>query len=215
MKLTRNNQGFSLVVAIGVILILSAVATYFIRASLSHRITAQAQQDLAKALYVAEAGLQRGVAYVAQGGTVPATFSGSIGDGVYAVTIVRGATLYESQDTLAGAVRCEIRVNPGGGGNSFAVTLADGGSITIDDLRDDYPGYHGQATLVRFMPIGGQHNALMVNDEPYPVSLGKTYEVSSDLMTINIYNDKVRHNKAMGRWWVAIAAAHAEVAILD
>ena len=209
----NGRSGVALVTVLCLVVLMSGVGAFFLHASLSHRRIARAQLGMNKALYAAEAGLHRAAAYIADEGSIPHSFTGTIGDGSYAVSIVEGALLVDSADTLASAIRAEMRVNPGGGGHSFLLKQAGGGELTWDDLRDRSSNWSGQATLVRLKPIGSD-NSMLVNDEPQTVSNANTYIVESDVMSVILYNDHFNpRGRAVGQWWIAIAAAEATITI--
>ena len=118
-------------------------------------------------------------------------------------------------DSPAGAVVAgTININPNNGADSeFVASIANGRSITRDDLSRQFQGYEGPASSVSVRPKGnGNQNTLNVNGLPYVIVNGKGYDIVSDKMQIRIYNDKVNNKgKSMGSWRVEINADNATV----
>ena len=95
-------EGSAILVVLCVVFVLSLAAGILLRTTSSHLIVARAQMDGEKAVYAAEAGLERAAAYIANNGVTPAAFDGTIGDGKYCVTIINGATPAAGMYTVAG-----------------------------------------------------------------------------------------------------------------
>jgi len=98
----------------------------------------------------------------------------------------------------------------------FRLELPDRSVITRDDLHasDGSLTYDGPAVLVRVKPKGnGNQNSLTVDGDPYPVRNGTLYTITSTDMTVNLYNERPGrgHGKAMGKWWIEIAAEDATI----
>lgn len=194
-------------------LILAIVASIY-RLSGTHTRISKGYAGMEEAFYTAEAGIERGASYVANGGAVPTNFTGTLGDGTYVVTILQGSSA-AADDGSTNAIGT-ININPNNSrDNEFSVTLASGEVITRDDLTSDYPGYTGTATLVHVKPKGnGNQNGLLVNGAPYELENKNTYNISAATMSINIYNDNVNSSgKAMGHWYIAIAANNATITV--
>ena len=107
-----------------------------------------------------------------------------------------------------------ININPNNSPqNEFFIKLPDGSEINRDDLVQDYAGYNGPATIVHVKPKGnGNQNDLLINGNEYAVENKSTYEILCPTMVVNIYNDNVNpQGKAVGKWWIAIAATGATV----
>ena len=128
-------------------------------------------------------------------------------------------------DSLGGS----ININPGNNPNfEFTLRLPDGFEITRDDLHDDVPLTHGNgfsadyleyagpATLVMVKPKGnGNQNGLTLDGEPYRLLNKNRYTITSTSMTVHLYNDKRnRRGRAMGKWWIDIAADDATITIV-
>ncbi len=123
------------------------------------------------------------------------------------------------------AVGGKININPNNSPQaSFTLTLPDGTTITRDDLNNDTPKlgpgfssgkleYTGPAVVVNVKPKGnGNQNGLTVDGVAYPLDNGKRYVISSQSMTVHLYNDhRDAKGKAMGKWWIEITAAGATV----
>ena len=111
-----------------------------------------------------------------------------------------------------------VNINPNNSPHSeFSLTTGDGQVITRDDLHQGSPVdgdgifYTGEATRVFFKPKGnGNQNTLLVDGEVYPLHNSSTYEITSESMTVTVYNDHIHKNgKAMGHWWLGIVTAAA------
>ncbi|MCK5849358.1 MAG: prepilin-type N-terminal cleavage/methylation domain-containing protein [Kiritimatiellae bacterium] len=107
----------------------------------------------------------------------------------------------------------QININPNNRpDHEFIVTLSTG-TITRDDLHQDYPGYSGPALLAHLKPKGnGNQNSMTVDGQPYSVNNSTSYDIASETMTVNIYNDNVNPTgKAIGKWWIAITTDNATI----
>lgn len=119
-----------------------------------------------------------------------------------------------------------INLNPNNSDDfEFEMTADDGSTITRDDLHDGTVTEYGTAeegapaTMIRFKPKGnGNQNALTVDEVAIPVQNGSLYTITSDNMTVHLYNDHANGNgngngngKAMGKWWIRIEAKDAEI----
>ena len=129
--------------------------------------------------------------------------------------------------TLGGS----ININPNNNSTfEFEMILPSGVVITRDDLHSDNPhrhegeGFHpdylaytGPATSVRVKPKGnGNQNGLTVDGQPYALQNKNRYIITSDSMTVHLYNNKRnRKGKAMGKWWIDIDATNATIQIMD
>lgn len=126
--------------------------------------------------------------------------------------------LFNVEDDGAHVVGGEININPNNNpDNEFTVTLPDDSAIARDDLTQDYAGYSGSAKNVHVKPKGnGNQNGLIVDGEQYTVENGNSYDIASDSMTVNLYNDNVNPSgKAVGKWWIAITAGDATITVLN
>jgi Tfp pilus assembly protein PilX len=203
--------GVAIITVMCFLLVLTALASIGARAVGTHARIAAEQVDLEMAFFVAEAGSERGAAHVANGGSIPHSFEGDFGEGVYYVTITGKATAGAGSGTAVSGV---ININPNNSAQSeFTLTLPGGGSVTRDDLHANYGGYSGPATKVHVKPKGnGNQNGLTVDGEPYAVRNGTTYDITSASMTVNLFNDKADKNgKAMGKWYISIGATDATI----
>lgn len=210
MKVNKNNSGMALVTVICFTAILSILLAVIIMSSGTQLRLAKSQVNMEKSLYVAEAGAERAASYVANGGTVPASFSGTVGDGVYCVTIIAGASAADGFHSVGG----QININPNNSSqNEFTLTLSNGSTITRDDLTQDFPGYTGDAVFAHVKPKGnGNQNGLVVDGEAYSLENANTYDVSSSIMSVNLYNDHINaQGKAVGQWCISIATTCATI----
>ena len=109
----------------------------------------------------------------------------------------------------------KININPNNSDqNEFVMIPPDGKTITRDDLTEDYAGYRGDALSVHVKPHGnGNQNDLLVDGKPYPLANANVYDISAMKMTVEIYNDKIKNGKAMGKWWIQITAMNADIAV--
>jgi len=124
-----------------------------------------------------------------------------------------------------------ININPNNNSDfEFEMILPDGYTITRDDLHSDNPHHHagsgfhpdyleytGSAVSVRVKPKGnGNQNGLTVDGEPYSLQNRNRYLITSQDMTVHLYNAKRnKKGKAMGKWWITIDAEDAEIQVLD
>ncbi|OGV57453.1 MAG: hypothetical protein A2283_00075 [Lentisphaerae bacterium RIFOXYA12_FULL_48_11] len=115
-------------------------------------------------------------------------------------------------------VKGEININPNNStDNQFNLTLADGSAITRDTLSEastsGFSGYAGTAKCVVVKPKGsGNQNSLILDGKEYVISNADTYSISSDQMTVNLYNDHYQSDgKAMGHWLIGIDAKNASI----
>jgi hypothetical protein len=99
----------------------------------------------------------------------------------------------------------DINANPA----VFLLRLPTGEEVSIEDLRDgELPDYSGPAVLWRLKPKGAGAAFLTVDGEPYPLEKDKTYTITAESMTVNLYNDKRnKHGRAVGHWYVRIVEA--------
>jgi hypothetical protein len=107
-----------------------------------------------------------------------------------------------------------IGIDPNGSADRrFVLTLPNGNTVTDAQLRRDYAGYAGPATCVFGKPNGeGSQECLLVNGRATPLRNADAYQISSPLMSVRLYNDRIGEDgKAIGKWWISITAVGAEV----
>jgi len=190
--------------------ILSILLIALTRGSSTHLLIASSQRDFEKALYVTEAAVERGAAYIDSENEVPASMTGTVGDGIYIVTVLKGGRVAMGSCSVGGAININPNNSPQ---NEFQLKLVNGTIIDRDDLVQDYGGYNGPALMVHVKPKGnGNQNELLVNGENYPLENKSLYQILSPTMAVNLYNDNVNpQGKAVGKWWIAIGATGATV----
>jgi Tfp pilus assembly protein PilX len=204
-------HGVAIITVMCFIMVLTALATVAARSVGTHVKIAADQVDMETAFYTAEAGAERGAAHVANGGVVPHSFSGQLGDGFYYVTISGKASVGVGSGTSVNGL---ININPNNSPqNQFVLTLPGGGTITRNDLTQNYGGYVGQARAVRVKPKGnGNQNGLTVDGQTYVIHNSTTYEITSSAMAVNLFNDKInKQGKAIGHWHISIGATDATI----
>ncbi len=167
---------------------------------------------LEKALYVAEGGMERAVAYIMNGGITPFVLKGSLGEGTYVTTILAdsGTGCLAGNHDIDGG----IKINPNNSvDNEFTLMKPDGSEITRDNLHEDYPGYFGEAILVHVKPAGnGNQNTMTIDGQVFQLLNANTYDISSASMTTIITNDIINPvGKAIGKWWINITAGEATI----
>jgi len=201
----------ALVTVICFTMLLSSLLGALVMYSVTHIKTARIQMDTEKAFYVAEGGVERTAQYIANGGNVPGSLAGSVGEGSFVATVISGASITDSWHSAGGQININPNNNPN---NEFSVTLPDGSVINRDMLAANYPGYLGQATMVHVKPKGnGNQNSLLVDGQPCNLENKNSYDIISDYMSVSLYNDNVNSNGlAMGQWWISLAAAEATIA---
>ncbi|MDD4871157.1 MAG: hypothetical protein PHR77_11415 [Kiritimatiellae bacterium] len=116
------------------------------------------------------------------------------------------------------SVAGKININPNNStDNEFNLTLPDGSVINRDTLNSTalpyFRGYTGAAKCVLVKPKGnGNQNSLIVDGQAYTMLNADTYSISSDQMTVNLYNDHYQSDgKAMGHWWIGINAINSTI----
>ncbi len=207
----NSKRGSIIIVVMCLIMILVTLATVASRSVATHAIIATSQINMEAAFCLAEAGAERGADYIANGGSVPHSFSGQLGDGTYHVTITGKSTTGSGSGT---AINGLININPNNSQqNQFLLTKAGGGTITRDTLTQNFAGYTGKATAIRIKPKGnGNQNSLMVDDQVYNLQNSTTYDISSSSMSVSVFNDKVnKKGKAVGHWYISIGATDATI----
>ncbi len=120
--------------------------------------------------------------------------------------------------TVCGPIDGFLGINPNNNPYaSFILKLPDGTVIERSDLMALFPGYSGPASWVRLQPKGGGHqNTLNLNGEPLPIKNSETYKLSSDIMTVHLYNDHVNEKGlAMGQWFIAFEALDACIEMVN
>ncbi len=208
----RNpKQGVAIIIVMCFIMILTALATVAARSVGTHARISTDQIAMETAFYVAEAGAERGAAHVANGGEIPYSFSGQLGDGTYYVTITGKATVGVGSGTSINGL---ININPNNSPqNQFLLTKPGGGTITRADLHQNFGGYVGAAVSIHIKPKGnGNQNGLTVDGQPYPLQNSTTYDITSSTMNVTVFNDKInKKGKAVGHWFISIGATDANI----
>lgn len=103
----------------------------------------------------------------------------------------------------------------------FDLLKPDGTKITRDDLHASRGSlvYTGPAVRILFKPKGnGNQNTLTLNGQVYHLDNANRYLIVTlpgGSMTVNLYNAKAGKGRAMGRWWIAINATGAKIAICN
>ncbi len=207
-----NEAGIAMVVVLCTTLVLAGLLTVLAMVTGSHARITRYQEYSEKAFFIAEGGLERMAQEIANGRTVPASFSGMLGEGSYVGTVISGASITDAWHSVGGQININPNNNPN---NEFSVTLADGTVIGRELLVEDYPGFIGEVRMVHLKPKGGGHqNSLLYDGSPYDFDNNSTYDIISDCMSVSIYNDNVNTNgKAVGQWFVAIAAAETDFVV--
>jgi Tfp pilus assembly protein PilX len=208
----KNKNGVALITVMCFMMVLAILGTAFSMAVSSHVLRTSHEMNMERALVVAEAGAERGAAHIAAGGSTPHTFSGTLGDGIYHVSITAIDNVEDEGDGLL--VTGSININPNNNSdNLFVLSLPNGTVIDRDDLQQDFGGYTGTATSIRVQPKGaGNQNSLIVDGEPFSLSNGTTYLIESESMTVNLYNDNVNsQGKALGKWYILVTATSATI----
>ena len=205
-----SRNGMALVTVLLLTAILSILLVALTRGSSTHLLVASSQRDFEKALYVTEAAVERAAAHIVGGGAVPASLTGTVGDGVYIFTVIQGGQVAMGSCSIGGAININPNSSPD---NEFQLKMADGTIIDRDDLVQDYGGYNGPAVMVHVKPKGnGNQNDLLVNGESYPLENKTTYQILAPTMAVNLYNDNVNpQGKAVGQWWIAVGATGATI----
>lgn len=203
-------QGVALIIVMCFIMVLITLVTVAARYVGTQTIISKDQIELESAFYVAEAGAERGSAYVANDGVIPYSFSGKIGNGTYYVTISGKTTAGIGSGTSINGL---ININPNNSANKFVLTKPNGSTISRNDLTQNFGGYIGSAVSVHVKPNGnGNQNGLSVNGQTYPLQNGTTYDISSSDMKVIIFNDKInKKGKATGHWYISIGATDAKI----
>lgn len=209
MQTSKN--GIALITVMCFMMVLAILGTAFSMAVSSHVLRTAHEMNMECALAVAEAGAERGAAYVADGGAIPHMFSGSLGNGNYHVTISAINNVEEDEEGVL--VTGSININPNNRPDYlFELTLPNGSVIDRDNLHQGYGGYTGSASSIRVQPKGsGNQNSLSVDGETFTLSNGTTYMIESDDMSVSLFNDNVRNGKALGKWYIMVTASGATI----
>jgi len=142
----------------------------------------------------------------------------------------RGQTLSESVDgviyykdfkttalTGGGSIGGKACVRTNEAAGEFHLAKSDGSEINKEDLTEDFPPYTGPACLVHILNAGGGSQfSLSYNGNPYTMLENKTYDIISDVMTVNLYNDNPNGGglgKATGAWWISVTATDGTITV--
>lgn len=114
---------------------------------------------------------------------------------------------------LTGDIGGNLRIDPNAHPDSdFILSLPGGAQITHADLIPSFAGFWGPAGSVRIRPAGaGTQSSLTLNGNPYLVYNRTLYDISSDDMTVRVWNDLVTNGLATGNWWLDITATAATI----
>ena len=212
MKLDKQNEGQALIVVVGLAAVLTVLIVAALQFSSTQVIIAGKQSNLESALYVAQAGAERAVSYVANGGSAPWSSAGQVGNGTYVVAVLPALQPSMAPQTVTGW----INLNPSGGsGYTFVLTKPDGSTITQAALIPTYTGYTGSAASVQIQPnCSGIQNNLTVNDVNYQMQNQYGMNIFADAMSVCIYNSQINTNGlAVGSWNIAIATSCASIIV--
>ncbi len=103
-----------------------------------------------------------------------------------------------------------LNINPDNGANEFSLETPEGVFDRWDLHSYNIDGYIGAASKVQLKPKAlGVY--LVINDEPVELSKSTYYTITSDNMNVRVFNDKIKKGKAMGKWWLDIAAVDAVI----
>lgn len=103
-----------------------------------------------------------------------------------------------------------LNINPGNSSNNqFQITTPSGEYDRWDLHNLSLYGYDGKATEIKVRPKGSG-GYININGENIHLS-NTRYTITSDDMDVFIYNTRIRHGKAMGKWWIEINATDAMI----
>lgn len=205
----NKKDGIALITVMCFLMVLAILGTVFSIAVGTHVRSSIHIADVESALYTAEAGAERGAAYVASDGSIPHSFSGTLGNSTYYVMITAN-TGVNNGTTVSGS----ISINPNNRSDFlFTLTLPGGQTIDKSALTEGYTGYRGPATSIRIQPKGaGNQNSLTVGGVLSVLSNEQTCLIESSSMMVLLLNDKVNNQgKSIGRWHIIISATGATV----
>lgn len=170
----------------------------------SYMLRSRGTAHMEKAFFVAEGGAEHAVQYIAEGGAVPVTLSGTLGEGEYQVVIQ-----VEAPAGGGMSVNGTLRINPNNSPQaSFFMELPDGSFITRQDLHQGHAGYDGQVMRIHFRPMGGgSQSGLIVDGSAYSVQNNNVYSIISSNMTARLFNN--HPNQAIAHWQLEINAMDA------
>lgn len=136
---------------------------------------------------------------------------GSINTLNYIFTYTESESATEATEIFS--VSGDLNLNPSNAErNEFQVETPDGWFYR-DDLHEDAPvfSYEGPASEVRIKPKGSDRT-IMINGTEVSLNPSTLYKITSDSMTVTVWNDHIHKNgKAMGNWWVLIYATNASI----
>lgn len=213
-RMKKEKLGVALVIVLVMTMLIAALLAVLVRSAATHARIAGAQADMEKAFYVAQAGAEHAVSYLANGGGGEEGLTGNLGEGSYSVTISKTVVVISgSSNTEANVVLGLININPNNNSDNEFTLATPAGTITRDDLAASYGGYTGNATNIHVRPKGnGNQNGLTVDGAAVRLHNGTTYDISTtsnafSFMTVNLYNDNVVGGMAMGKWWIQITGS--------
>lgn len=103
-----------------------------------------------------------------------------------------------------------LNINPNNGMNEFSVVTPSGIFDRWDLHSYNIEGYSGPASKIEIKPKA-KGIYLTINDENVALSKQILYSITSENMTVNIHNDRVKWGRAMGKWWIDINATDADI----
>ncbi|MDZ4199260.1 MAG: hypothetical protein U1E27_08250 [Kiritimatiellia bacterium] len=208
MKTAESRTGAALVTVLCLTFLAGVIATRMVARTGGHVLRCRSLVQREQAFYIAEGGAERAASYIAGGGAVPTTLTGSIGSGSFQTLILIESGASGQSGSLSGAIRINPNNSPD---NSFLAVLPDGGQIARADLQEGMADYQGAASMVLVRPMGAGTQSLTVNGSSYTIQNNNTYSFSGDLQ-IRIYNDSRNpQGRAVGRWWIELTSSDATV----
>lgn len=213
-----NRDGMVLISVLLFAAIISVLAAGLMGESSSQMLLANRTVLNEQALYVAEAGGERAVAYIMNGGAIPGALTGTVGNGKYTTVIMAAGT--GSAHTVSGS----LNINPNNSANNeFLLVKPNGDTITRDDLAGDTTSYastpcvfySGPALLIHLKPKGsGTQSTLLVDGVAYALQNANTYDFRGVNMNVQVFNDSKNsgNGRANGQWFLGnIAGTDVEM----
>jgi len=116
----------------------------------------------------------------------------------------------EDEGTFVYDIAGTLNINPGNSSNNEFQMETPTGYIDRAQIHKNAPefSYTGPATVVRVKPKA-QGRTVYINGVAIELNTNARYTITSNSMTVNLWNDHIKHGKAMGHWWITIDAINA------
>ncbi len=216
---SSNKRAGILLTVIILAAILSFMVVGLLSESGSNLVLSQRQVNREQALFLAETGMERAVAYLIANWAIPIAITGSISNGYYE-TLIRFANEAFTGTNQAGVhkINGEIKINPNSQTNNEFFLIKPGGKvITRLDLVNDrnrYAAtpcvfYEGPAVFIHVKPGGaGSQSSFYVDGSLHSILNNKAHAFESTGIHVKVYNDACTAGKPSGHWIIGDISSH-------